>query len=213
MLIALTALPAPPTAARADRPRLFSEHHLQPPQRRGFLFAAVVSLLGAGTALASDHSSPDSVTGNGRQTAMQRMTTRQIRTSRDSSGVLEGTLTDAADGEPVPCATVILLGTDVAAFAQSDGRFRLTRLHAGTYTLRVRQIGFYQKDTTVEVRASPLVTTVALKMTRFPALLALVRVRWKRTTDCVATGVPDSVVDRGLARARDPVDGAVVGGR
>jgi CarboxypepD_reg-like domain len=91
--------------------------------------------------------------GRGRERPVTSVPTTWVESPRlsafqaESSGVLAGTVTDARDGRSVPYATVLLLGTDVAEFADSGGGFRLTHLVPGSYTLRARQIGYFPKDT------------------------------------------------------------------
>ena len=128
----------------------------------------------------------------------------------ESSGVLAGRIIDARDGRPVPYATVLLLGTDVAEFADSNGAFRLNDLVPGSYTLRARQIGYFPKDTALTIAPGTAATTVALRLTQFPALMPLVKVRGRRPRGCVATGIPDSTVNPSLAavfsQVRENVD-------
>jgi hypothetical protein len=128
----------------------------------------------------------------------------------DSSGTLAGQLVDAETGQPVPYGTVVLLETDHALFADANGYFRVAHLAPHAYRIRTRQIGFALADTTVHVESAPTITTVTLRMRRIPAGLALVRIRSKRSKECVATGVPDSASDPELAalfaQVRENVD-------
>ncbi len=128
----------------------------------------------------------------------------------DSSRVVTGTILDVANGEPVPYATVALLGTDHARFADSGGHFRLTRLRPRAYRLRARQIGYEPVDTTVAVGQGPSVVTVTLRMRRIPTLLGAVMVTGRKGSGCVATGIPDPKVDPTLAaifgQVRENVD-------
>jgi iron complex outermembrane receptor protein len=55
---------------------------------------------------------------------------------------ITGVITDAGTGAPVPGATVLLRGTPLTASSSSEGRFVLSRLHAGTYHLFVAAIGY-----------------------------------------------------------------------
>jgi hypothetical protein len=119
----------------------------------------------------------------------------------DSTGVIVGKLVERQSGQPVPYGTVLLVGTDRARFADSGGAFALTRLTTGAYHLRARQIGYSPTDTTVEVHAGLGATSVTLHMTKIALSLAAIEVQGRRTKGCVATGVPDSTVNAGLAAA------------
>ena len=117
----------------------------------------------------------------------------------DSSRVVTGTVLDVANGEPVPFATVALLGTDHARFADSAGHFRLARLRPRAYRLRARQIGYEPVDTTVAVGPGPTVVSITLRMHRIPAVLGAVMITGRNGGGCVATGIPDPRVDPTLA--------------
>ena len=133
-----------------------------------------------------------------------------VAEAADSSRVVTGAVLDVANGEPVPYATVALLGTDHARFADSAGHFRLARLRPRAYRLRARQIGYEPVDTTVVVGPGPTVVTVTLRMHRVPALLGAVTITARGAKGCVSTGIPDPRVDPSLAaifeQVRENVD-------
>jgi hypothetical protein len=134
----------------------------------------------------------------------------QRNTTGDSSGTLTGVLAGRDDGQPVQYGTVLLIETGVTRFTDAEGRFRLTRLSPGTYTVRARQIGYAPVNVTVHVESAPSVTAVTIRMVHLPPILDLVTVKGRRSNECVATGVPDSTVDPRLAaifaQARENVD-------
>jgi hypothetical protein len=117
----------------------------------------------------------------------------------DSTGVLAGTIVDAASGRPVPYVTILLIGTDRARFADSAGSFTLTRVAPGPNRLRARQIGYSPADTTITVARGPSPTRVTLRLTRVAVTLAAIRVQGRRSNGCVAPGVPDSATNAVLA--------------
>ena len=128
----------------------------------------------------------------------------------DSTGVLAGTIVDAASGRPVPYGTVLLIGTDRARFADSAGSFMLTRIAPGPYRLRARQIGYSPRDTAITVARGPSTTKVTLRLTRVAFTLAAIKVQGRRSNGCVAPGVPDSATNAVLAaifaQVRENVD-------
>ena len=128
----------------------------------------------------------------------------------DSSGVLAGGLTGFDAGEPIAYATVDLVNVGRVSFADARGAFRLTRLVPGQYHLRARQIGYTPLDTVVQVDPGPGETTLSLRLHRVALKLARVSIAGRRGKGCVATGVPDSLVNPSLAgifgQVRENVD-------
>lgn len=57
------------------------------------------------------------------------------------TGILTGKVTDS-DGKPVPGATIRVLGTTRGASAKIDGRYNITNITAGSYTVRVTSVGY-----------------------------------------------------------------------
>ncbi len=58
------------------------------------------------------------------------------------SGTVVGQVTDSANGSPIAGATVSIQGTGRSAVTDVSGRYRIGGLMAGTYTVRVRYIGY-----------------------------------------------------------------------
>ncbi|MBI4726429.1 carboxypeptidase regulatory-like domain-containing protein [candidate division TA06 bacterium] len=57
-------------------------------------------------------------------------------------GTITGTVTDADSKEPLPGAVVKLLGTEFGANTDSTGRFIITNVKPGTYTIQAKMMGF-----------------------------------------------------------------------
>lgn len=66
-------------------------------------------------------------------------------------GFVEGQITEARDGLPLPGATIIVAGTDFGTAAQEDGRYRL-RIPVGVHRLRISAVGFTATFDSVTVR-------------------------------------------------------------
>jgi TonB-linked SusC/RagA family outer membrane protein len=75
------------------------------------------------------------------------------------AGTVAGTVTEAATGEPLPGANVVVLSDGAEAGAQpgtstdADGAFRLTGLAPGTYDVRASFIGYRSRTKEVSVAA------------------------------------------------------------
>lgn len=57
------------------------------------------------------------------------------------TGSISGTVR-SANGELIAYANVIIVSTDYGAMTLADGRFRINRVPAGTYTIKVLMMGF-----------------------------------------------------------------------
>jgi outer membrane receptor protein involved in Fe transport len=74
------------------------------------------------------------------------------------SGAVVGRVTDAKTGEPLVGATVVMAGTPGGATTGDDGRYRIAGVPEGTYTVRVRYIGYAPATVPVTVSANAEVT-------------------------------------------------------
>lgn len=66
-------------------------------------------------------------------------------------GMVRGTVTDATSGAPVADASVIVRGTTFGTLTNVAGRYLLTGLPAGTYTIEVSRIGYASSTQEVTV--------------------------------------------------------------
>lgn len=73
------------------------------------------------------------------------------------TGILTGKVTDS-DGKPVPGATVKVLGTTRVTGAKLDGRYTVTNITAGTYTVRVTGVGYDTATAVVTIVADQTLT-------------------------------------------------------
>jgi TonB-dependent SusC/RagA subfamily outer membrane receptor len=67
------------------------------------------------------------------------------------TGAVTGTVVSAQSGEPLSSAQVSLEGTGLGALTQSNGRFLILRVPAGTYTVNAVLIGFSNVSAQVTV--------------------------------------------------------------
>ena len=79
-------------------------------------------------------------------------------------GTIRGTLFDDANGEAVPFANVVLDGTRYGCATDLSGFFLINKIPFGTYTLRVRFVGYedYTQEVTVSTQR-PITLTIRLK--------------------------------------------------
>lgn len=57
-------------------------------------------------------------------------------------GKLSGTITDAETGDPIPGATVVLVGTQQGAATNSEGQYVIIGIDPGTYDVRTSFVGY-----------------------------------------------------------------------
>ena len=92
------------------------------------------------------------------------------------SGTIDGSVVDSATRAPKSGVAVTLTGTGRGVLSDDAGRFSLTDVPVGTYTIRTRQIGTRAAERVVAVRAG-LTTTVLLVIADAPVTLSAVRAR------------------------------------
>ncbi|MEA1882392.1 MAG: carboxypeptidase-like regulatory domain-containing protein, partial [Candidatus Marinimicrobia bacterium] len=64
---------------------------------------------------------------------------------------MSGTVTDAATGDALPGANVVIAGTSMGAAAASDGSFTINNVPAGSYTITASVIGYADESESVNV--------------------------------------------------------------
>jgi len=72
--------------------------------------------------------------------------------AQSSSGQVRGVVADSASGEALAGANVRLEGTGLGASTALDGKYVITRIPPGTYTLSVKYIGYVSKHIAIEVK-------------------------------------------------------------
>jgi hypothetical protein len=109
-----------------------------------------------------------------------------------SDFTLRGTVLTAETSEPIAYGIVEVHGR-ATRLTDQTGHFQIAALHAGSYRLLVRQIGYLPFDSTIAVPAPP----VLIRLKRLGVLLSPVTVRG--TSECRQPGAPNAVVTPALA--------------
>jgi TonB-linked SusC/RagA family outer membrane protein len=78
------------------------------------------------------------------------------------SGSITGVVTDERTGETIPGATVELVEASKAVATSAEGRYTITGVAAGSYTIRIRSIGYKSYESTVEIGSGITTLDVAL---------------------------------------------------
>jgi TonB-dependent receptor len=74
-----------------------------------------------------------------------------ISTTAFAQGTLRGVVTDSLTKEALPGANVFLVGTALGSATDLEGAYRIDRIPAGEYTLRVSYIGYQTKSIRVNI--------------------------------------------------------------
>lgn len=75
-----------------------------------------------------------------------------------STGTVDGQVISQRSGEPMASVQVFLDGTSFGSVTDSNGRFTIASVPAGTYSLRAQRIGFATGSQTITVQAGQAVT-------------------------------------------------------
>ncbi|MEM6326825.1 MAG: TonB-dependent receptor [Bacteroidota bacterium] len=78
------------------------------------------------------------------------------------TGTVQGTVTDAETGEPLPGASVLVVGLGVGAATDLDGAYRIERLAAGPARLAVSFVGYTADTLRVVIPEGEVVTADAV---------------------------------------------------
>lgn len=100
----------------------------------------------------------------------------------EATGKLVGTVTDKPSGDPVIGASVQIEGTSLGAMTGFDGKFTITQVRPGTYTLKVSHTGY--KDARIE-------GVVARAGEETECSFALVKSASSLDTKTAVSGAPD----------------------
>ena len=73
---------------------------------------------------------------------------------------ISGTVIHSETREPVVAANVVIVGTPLGAATDSEGRFRINRVPAGQYTLKITALGYETHEKSVQVTAGQTISVV-----------------------------------------------------
>ncbi|MBA3345890.1 MAG: TonB-dependent receptor [Gemmatimonadales bacterium] len=149
----------------------------------------------------------DVAVGRGGQMALvRRLPSTKADVPAADSGAVRGRVTDRATGAPIVGATVIIEGTRRSAMTEFDGRYRLNDVPGGTYSVRVRYIGYapVAKSVTVGGNSEALVDFTLVKSVQ--RLDEVVTTGTVVPTEARALPTPVSVITANDIALRRPYD-------
>ncbi len=82
-----------------------------------------------------------------------------------TTGKIKGVVTDKESGEPIPGASVFLVGTQQGAMTDPDGEFMITLVPPGEYTLRITSVSYSAVEVTGVSVSTDLTTEQNVAMT------------------------------------------------
>ena len=74
------------------------------------------------------------------------------------SGTLVGTVTDSQSGEPLPGASVQIIGTSLGTATNLEGRYSINAIQAGQQKVRISYIGYQTLEVVVQIERSQTTT-------------------------------------------------------
>jgi len=113
-------------------------------------------------------------------------------------GTISGTVTDAATGRPVAGAQVGIPNTAFGTLSGGDGRFTIVNVPDGSYTLRVRMIGYAMQDRVLTVTNGQATTANIQLVSQAVQLNQVVTVGYGTQTRGSVTGAVDQVTSQAL---------------
>jgi len=109
--------------------------------------------------------------------------------AQTTTGALQGTVQAAQTGVPLAYAVVSIPQLSLERFTDGVGRFLLTALAPGQYTVQVRRIGFTPFRGVVTIEAG-VTTRLDVQLAPIPVRMQSLTVR--ALASCATPGVPDS---------------------
>ncbi len=74
-----------------------------------------------------------------------------------ASSSIEGHVRDSQTGEPLPGASVFVVGTSLGASTNLDGQFTIREVPPGSYKLRATYVGYNPKEIVIDVKSGTVV--------------------------------------------------------
>ena len=74
------------------------------------------------------------------------------------NAVIKGFTYDESTGESLPYCTIQLMGTSFGSLSDVSGAFLINKIPAGTYTVKVSQLGYIDLFDTVQVSGNATIT-------------------------------------------------------
>ncbi len=122
----------------------------------------------------------------------------RVEAQQRESGSISGIVTEATGTAPLAGAQVGIIGTQLRAITNTDGRFTIAGVATGSHVVNVRMIGYGVTERTVTV-ASGQVTTANFQLSRQAAVLSeVVTVGYATQTRANLTGAVDQIGSQAL---------------
>lgn len=124
------------------------------------------------------------------------------QSTQSNKGTIRGTIKDAANGEELIGATVVIVGTTTGSAADLDGKYNIS-VEAGTYDLQISFVSYQTKTITgVEVKAGQVTiidATLGEDTEILEAVIVEAKAEQNSTTAVLAAQKNSGVVQDGLA--------------
>jgi len=100
-----------------------------------------------------------------------------------STYTISGKVVDKSNGDPLPGANIILMGTSYGNASKTDGTFKVTDIPGGTYKVRVSYVGFTSETVSVNLDHNVDLGTIALPEYEFSkeVIVSAKRAQFRKT--------------------------------
>ena len=119
------------------------------------------------------------------------------------TGSVKGTIEDAATGETLVGATVLIQGTNKGTITDMDGNYQLNDIAQGTYNLVISYVSYEQQIQRVEVRQNTI-TELSISLTPSSVEMDAVKIIASKRNDTemslISTMRVSSLVANGISR-------------
>lgn len=129
------------------------------------------------------------------------------------TGTIQGTVTDAENGQPLPGVNVVIVGTQMGAATGSDGQYTISNVEEGTYSLQASFVGYQEQIREgIQVEANQTVTVDLQLQTAAASLEEMVVVGYGEQRRESVTGAISQVSSQDLEDVQSPsIDDALQG--
>ena len=121
--------------------------------------------------------------------------------AQGETGRITGVVSDSGSGQPITSATVLVVGTTFGATTDTEGRYAIAGVPAGTHEIRVQRIGFRPQTATIAVAGGQTVARNFQLLTQTVQLEAVVAVGYGTQARRDVTGAVSTVTTEALERA------------
>jgi len=110
--------------------------------------------------------------------------------------ILEGKISNQANGEALPGANIVLKGSNIAAVSETDGSYIFKRLKKGSYIVKVTFIGFKMIEKEVNINSNSKLNFKLEEEAFLTEEVIITATRAQKNTPLTYTDIDDEQINR-----------------